>query len=290
MTAWSLCMKYKSQDFYRASAHWRPCVCQIDVQLNSTMRLISGTLRSTPLPWLPVLSNVEPPSLRRKAATDKLVEKIVKHDSWPILPDILSPPLLRLTSRKPLWLNLQPVDIKSRWRHNWKSAQVVNSHLVCDPTIRQPGFDLPRQQWSLLNRFRTDQGHCGACRRKWRLTDTDLCPLVRPRWCPTLSNPVPMTKLNGGLSRLHSADEDAVSWMTRYGSWHAYEKKEEEAASSGVMQSAGLSYFLSRDTSSSYSFSAFKVLQTFLVPFSSTNKLPDTCELYCRWQDVLFCL
>jgi len=32
---------------------------------------------------------------------------------------------------------LQPVDIKSRWRHNWKSAQVVSSHLVCDPTIRQ---------------------------------------------------------------------------------------------------------------------------------------------------------
>ena len=49
---------------------------QVNVQLNSTMRLISGTLRSTPLPWLPVLSNIEPPALRRKAATDKLVEKI----------------------------------------------------------------------------------------------------------------------------------------------------------------------------------------------------------------------
>ena len=70
------------------------------------------------------------------AATDKLVEKIAKHDSWPMQPDILSPPLLRLTSRKPLWLDLQPVDIKSRCRHNWKSAQVVNSHLVCNPTIR----------------------------------------------------------------------------------------------------------------------------------------------------------
>jgi len=56
------------------------------------------------------------------------------------------------------------------------SAQVVNSHLVCDPTIWQPGFDLPQQQWSLLNRFCTEQGHCGACRRKWQLT---------------LSNPVP---------------------------------------------------------------------------------------------------
>ena len=44
------------------------------------MRLISGTLRSTPLPRLPVLSNIEPPALRRKAATDKLVDKIVKHD------------------------------------------------------------------------------------------------------------------------------------------------------------------------------------------------------------------
>jgi len=106
--------------------------------------------------------------------------KIIKHDSWPVQPDILNPLLLRLTSRKPLWLNLQPVDIKSRWRHNWKSAQVVNSHLVCDPTIRQPGFDLPRQQWSLLDRFRTEQGHCSACRRKWRLTDIDLCPCADP--------------------------------------------------------------------------------------------------------------
>jgi len=66
------------------------------VQLNSTMRLISDTLRSTPLPWLPVLSNIEPPALRRKAATDKLVVKIVKHDSWPIQPDILNPPFLNV--------------------------------------------------------------------------------------------------------------------------------------------------------------------------------------------------
>jgi len=31
--------------------------------------------------------------------------------------------------------------------------------------------------------------------------------------------------LNGGLSRLHSVNEDAVSWLTSYSSWHAYEKK-----------------------------------------------------------------
>ena len=130
----------------------------------------------------------------------------------------LSPPLLRLTSRKPLWLDLQPVDIKSRWRHNWKLAQVVNSHLVCDPTIRQSGFDLPRQQWSLLNCFRTEQGHCGACRRKWRFTDTDMCPCGETQTMSHIVESCPLTKLNGGLSQLHSADEDAVSWLTNYGS------------------------------------------------------------------------
>jgi len=104
-------------------------------------------------------------------------------------------------------------------------AQVVNSHLVCDPTIRQPGFDLPRQQWSLMNRFRTEQGHCGACRRKWRLTDTDLCPCGETQTMSHIVKSCPLTKLNGSLSQLHSADEDAVSWLTSYGSWHAYEKK-----------------------------------------------------------------
>ena len=81
---------------------------------------------------------------------------------WLTHHDILNPPQLRLTSRKPLWCVMTPTDIKSQWRESWKSAPVVNAHLVDDPTIRQPGFTLPQQQWSLLNRFRTGQGHCGV--------------------------------------------------------------------------------------------------------------------------------
>jgi len=222
---WWLALCYSAAE-YCTTVWWRSAhTSQVDVQLNSTMRLISGTLHSTLFPWLPVLSNIELPALRRKAATDKLVEKIVKHDSWPIQPDILSPPLLRLTSRKLLWLDLQLVDIKSRWRHNWKSAQVVNSHLVCDPTIRQPCFYLPRWWWSLLNRFHTEQGHC---RRKWRLTDTDPCPCGETQTMSHIVESCPLTKLNGGLSWLHSTDEDAVSWLISYGSWNAYEKKNTE--------------------------------------------------------------
>jgi len=75
---------FSSRVLRQCAPVWSRCAhtSQVDVQLNSTMRLISGTLRSTLLPWIPVLPNIEPPALRRKAATDTLVEKMVKHDSW----------------------------------------------------------------------------------------------------------------------------------------------------------------------------------------------------------------
>jgi len=52
------------------------------------------------------------------------------------------------------------VDIRSQWKENWKLVQVVNFFLVDDPTSRQPGFSLPQQQWSLLNRFHDNSGPC----------------------------------------------------------------------------------------------------------------------------------
>jgi len=58
--------------------------------------------------------------------------------------------------------------------------------------------------------------HCGACRRKWRRTDTDLCPCGETQTMPHSVESCPLTKLNDGLSRLHSVDEDAVSWLTSY--------------------------------------------------------------------------
>jgi hypothetical protein len=189
----------------------------VDVPLNSTMRLISGTLRPTPLPWLPVLANIEPPALRRKAATDRLVANATVHTEWPLHNDILDPPHQRLVSRKPLWNDTHPVDVSSRWRDDWMSASVVNSTLVEDPTIRRPGFDLLRPNWSLLNRFRTASGHCGACRKKWGLTDSDLCDCGAIQTMQHIVNDCPLTKLDGGLQQLHLADEDAVSWLTSQG-------------------------------------------------------------------------
>ena len=89
------------------------------------------------------------------------------------------------------------------------------------------GFRPPSATVVSAKPFSHGTGHCGACRRKWRLTDTDLCPCGETQIVEThIVECCPLTKLNGGLSRLHSADEDAVSWLTSYGSWNVYEKKE----------------------------------------------------------------
>jgi len=69
-----------------------------------------------------------------------------------------------------------------------------NSSLVDDPTIRQPGFDLPRCYWALLNRFRTNQSHCASC-RKWGLAATDMCPCGKHQTMSHIVNSYPQSKL-----------------------------------------------------------------------------------------------
>jgi len=188
----------------------------VDSELHEAMRLITGTLRPTPLPWLPVLSNIEPPALRRKEAVDKLLSKVSDHEEWALHSEIFHPPVLRLSSRQPLWIEPDPVDIPCQWRDDWSSASVVNHHLVTDPTIHPPGFDLPRRQWSTLNRFRTAQGHCAACHKRWGMADSDLCPCGEVQTMSHIVESCPLTKLDGGLIRLHSADESAVKWLTSH--------------------------------------------------------------------------
>jgi len=50
---------YSAAEYCAQSGH--ALLTQVRSMCRWTMRLISGTLLSTPLPWLPVLSNIEPP-------------------------------------------------------------------------------------------------------------------------------------------------------------------------------------------------------------------------------------
>ena len=62
------------------------------------------------------------------------------------------------------------------------------------------------------------QGHCGACKKKWKLSDSDQCSCGETQTMSHIVESCPQTRLHGGLSKLHSADDDAVAWLTSYGS------------------------------------------------------------------------
>ena len=47
---------------------------------------------------------------------------------------------------------------------------------------------------------------------------TLICVLVARQTMSHIVEYCPLTKRNGGLSQLRSEDEDAVSWLTSYGS------------------------------------------------------------------------
>nr|CAI5818358.1 unnamed protein product [Callosobruchus analis] len=76
----------------------------VDVQLNNTMRLISGAVRPTPTYWLPLLSNLYPPQVRQTGALVKEFRKLQQNPNIPLHDDIPTLRKNRLRSRKPpLW-------------------------------------------------------------------------------------------------------------------------------------------------------------------------------------------
>lgn len=194
------------------SAHTR----LVDTQLNTTMRIISGTFRATPLPWLPVLSNIPPPTLRRQEATVNILQKAMANDLLPLNADINQHPPVRLSSRKPVWLDPPPETMTaiSVWDSQWQTTDVVNHSLIAVPSVRPPGFDLPRLLWSTLNRFRTGQGRCAATLAHWGQCSDSSCNCGAPQQTMNhIVNECPFTAFPGGLEALHLADEEAVHWL-----------------------------------------------------------------------------
>jgi len=187
----------------------------VDVKLNTAMRIISGTLRPTPLPWLPVLSNIAPPHLRRQEATAKQLQKILLNDRLPLHMDITCHPVARLPSRRPIWLDPPEVDMtaNSAWSAEWSATDVVNHSFVAEPSVWPPGHNLTRRLWSTLNRFRTGQGRCAANLVRWKQATDPLCSCGELQTMSHIVNDCRTSRLPGGLTALHVADSTAVQWL-----------------------------------------------------------------------------
>ena len=90
---------------------------------------------------------------------------------------------------------------------------MVNQTTDTDPTIPQPGFDLPRHTWSLINCFQTGQGLCRANLHKWGLAQLPFCDCGQRQTMNHIVDTCPLTKFEGGLNLPHEADDDAVMWL-----------------------------------------------------------------------------
>jgi len=92
---------------------------------------------------------------------------------------------------------------------------VSNQFLITDPTICQPGFDLERKDWTLLNRFRTGHGLCAATLHDWGIRDDPFCACGKKQTMLHIVNECPLTKFPGGLHALHAAENDSVTWLRK---------------------------------------------------------------------------
>jgi len=54
-------------------------------------------------------------------------------------------------------------------------------------------------------------------RKKWVLTDEEMCVCGDIQTMSHIVDSSLLTKLDGGLQRLHAADKAAVDWLTSYG-------------------------------------------------------------------------
>ena len=95
------------------------------------------------------LSNVAPPWLCSKATSNKMLQITEAHPNWPVYAvfEHASP-------------QLASQHLSTQLRSGERTGSpllwsLVNHTIVSDHTIRQPGFYLPSQSWSLLNHFQT---------------------------------------------------------------------------------------------------------------------------------------
>ena len=111
---------------------------------------------------------------------------------------------------------------------DWSSASVVNHSIVTNPTVQQPGFDVLRHTWSLLNLFRAGQGPCHTNLHKWGLAWSP-CGCGQRQTMNHIVDTCPLTKFEDRPKLLHEVDDDTVVWLkstetTALAKWMKYDK------------------------------------------------------------------
>ena len=188
---------------WRNSAHTN----LLDVQLNNTMRTITGSLPCTTTDWLPVLSNIAPVAIRRELATSKMIIRERGKPELPLLTHIDFHPRPRLKSRRPIWSNLP--DHPSPLAHTVAEPNCRRPKQVLDQGSYHPATGNGPAPWPMEPAKQvpneTDAGPCRNSMHEWSYIASPLDDCGEPQTMRHVVNECPLTCFDGGISELHLA-------------------------------------------------------------------------------------
>ena len=191
----------------------------IDVKLRDSMRIITGCLKSTPVEWLPVMSAIPPPNIRREEVNQKWIETVNTTEKDIPLKEILSsaPKTSRLKSRRPFYLSADKnFNLNESWRREWRNNTPAGGDIIVDPTIRLPGFqECSRKEWVTANRIRSRHNRTEKTLFRWGMKDSPICPKCQeaPQDTDHLVLHCPSTSLEGGYETVNRAEETFRTWI-----------------------------------------------------------------------------
>lgn len=219
---------------FSAAEYCAPAWCRsrhtsiIDATLHEALRTISGCLRATPVSLLPTLAGIAPPALRRDSVTLALSSKALQSESHLLHGVVTVPPEpQRLKSRHPFSVHAhqllnetkygksRDMWLKDAWNKWWKASTPTRLHqFVVNPDQQVLGSDLPRKQWSTLNRLRTGVGRFGSTMKKWGLKETGHCECGHPdQTADHVINHCPKHRPPTGLQGLITLDSPTRTWL-----------------------------------------------------------------------------
>ena len=196
----------------------------IDASLHCAMRLIAGAIRSTPVQYLPILSGILPPDLRRKESCLKLATRAI-NDPTHLLHHLMtgksrSQNGRRLHSRHPISvdLHIQSANINGdytsthqMWDARWQQEICRLSQFLPAPSLQPLGCDLPRREWVLLNRLRSGHGRYGAFLLKIGASQNDRCSCGESQ-TPAHVDICGEIAMQGNMA---TVDPDFRAWLSR---------------------------------------------------------------------------
>ena len=151
---------------------------KVDPELNRSCRIITGTLKSTPLPSLYREAGITPPDIRRETLSRTEKNTQINDPRHPL--HLHQAVRQRLKSRKSFATveGLEKNQAASYSLQRWQEGEQWQQNEAL-PDIREnlpSGTDLPRKDWISLNRARVKVGKTKDNSYKWGFTTNPECP------------------------------------------------------------------------------------------------------------------